>query len=287
VPRAPGPVLYVLCVANRAEVTAWRPDLPGVAEVLHAHFIDHAYPAHTHEVWTLLIVDDGAVRFDLNRHEHGALRGLVTLLPPHVPHDGRAATAHGFRKRVLYLDTEVLGTDLIGAAVDRPGWADPALRLRIHQLHGVLDQPGERLAAQSRLALIRERLRQQLRGRVAPPPVARDPGLADLLRDLLDAHVVDGVTLDRAAELLHAHPTHLVRAFTHRHGLPPHRYLTGRRVELARGLLLEGRRPAEVATEAGFYDQSHLNRHFARMLGISPARFARTGESRRPDVGPA
>ncbi|HEX4362457.1 MAG TPA: AraC family transcriptional regulator [Pseudonocardia sp.] len=274
-------------MANRAEVTAWRPDLPGVAEVLHAHFIDHAYPAHTHEVWTLLIVDDGAVRFDLNRREHGALRGLVTLLPPHVPHDGRAATAHGFRKRVLYLDPEVLGTDLIGAAVDRPGWADPALRLRIHQLHGVLDQPGERLAAQSRLALIRERLRQQLRGRVAPPPVARDPGLADLLRDLLDAHVVDGVTLDRAAELLHAHPTHLVRAFTHRHGMPPHRYLTGRRVELARGLLLEGRRPAEVATEAGFYDQSHLNRHFARMLGISPARFARTGESRRPDVGPA
>jgi len=141
-------------VANRAEVTAWRPDLPGVAEVLHAHFIDHAYPAHTHEVWTLLIVDDGAVRFDLNRHEHGALRGLVTLLPPQVPHDGRAATAHGFRKRVLYLDPEVLGTDLIGAAVDRPGWADPALRLRIHQLHGMLDQPGERLAAQSRLALL-------------------------------------------------------------------------------------------------------------------------------------
>lgn len=272
-------------MANRAEVTAWRPDLPGVAEVLHAHFIDHAYPAHTHEVWTLLIVDDGAVRFDLNRHEHAALRGQVTLLPPHVPHDGRAATAHGFRKRVLYLDPEVLGTGLIGAAVDRPGWADPALRLRIHQLHRVLDQPGERLAAQSRLALIRERLRQQLRGRVVPPPVARDPGLADQLRDLLDAHVVDGVTLERAAELLHAHPTHLVRAFTHRHGMPPHRYLTGRRVELARGLLLAGRRPAEVATEAGFYDQSHLNRHFARMLGTSPARFARTGESRRPDIG--
>jgi len=272
-------------VANRAEVTAWRPDVPGVAEVLHAHFVDHAYPAHTHQVWTLLIVDDGAVRFDLGRHEHAALRSQVTLLPPHVPHDGRAATAHGFRKRVLYLDTDVLDTDLIGAAVDRPAWADPALRLRIHQLHQAVAKPGERLAAQSRLALIGERLSQQLRGRVAPPPMTRDPGLADLLRDLLDAHVVDGVTLERAAELLHAHPTHLVRAFTHRHGMPPHRYLTGRRVELARRLLLAGQRPSEVATAAGFYDQSHLNRHFVRMLGTSPARFARTGESRRSDVG--
>jgi AraC-like DNA-binding protein len=286
-----GPVLYVLYVASRpddlSEVTAWRPDVPGVAEVFHAHFVDHAYPSHTHDAWTLLIVDDGAVRFDLNRHQHGALQSQITLLPPHVPHDGRAATPHGFRKRVLYLDTELLGEDLIGAAVDRPGWSDPTLRLRIHQLHQALAEPGERLAAQSRLTLIRERLRQQLSGRLAAPPITRDPKLADQLRELFDADLVTGVTLDEAAAVLHAHPAHLVRAFTARHGLPPHRYLTGRRVELARRMLLDGLRPAEVATASGFYDQSHLNRHFRRMLGTSPARYARTGDSRRPGVAPA
>jgi transcriptional regulator GlxA family with amidase domain len=30
-----------------------------------------------------------------------------------------------------------------------------------------------------------------------------------------------------------------------------------------------------VATTAGFYDQAHLNRHFRRYLGTTPARFAR------------
>ncbi|MBO0851056.1 MAG: AraC family transcriptional regulator, partial [Pseudonocardia sp.] len=243
-------------------VAAWRPAVPGIAEVFHARFTEHAYPLHTHDAWTLLIVDDGAVRFDLDRHQHGALRSQVTLLPPHVPHDGRAATPSGFRKRVLYLELEQLPPALIGAAVDRPGWSDPVLRRRIHQLHGALAQPGEELAAQSRLTLIRERLDQCLRRDVAPPRSVRDPGLADRLRDLLDAHIVDGLTLGAAAEQLHAHPTHLVRAFTQRHGLPPHRYLTGRRVELARRLLLNGRRPAEVATAAGFYDQAHLTRHF-------------------------
>src|SRR4051812_7207252 len=64
-------VLYVPGVGER--VRAWRPDVPGVAEVFHAHFVDHASPAHTHEAWTLLLVDDGAVRYDLDRHEHGAL----------------------------------------------------------------------------------------------------------------------------------------------------------------------------------------------------------------------
>ena len=41
-------------------VQAWRPDVPGVSEVLHAYFPDHAYPLHTHDTWTLLLVDAGA-----------------------------------------------------------------------------------------------------------------------------------------------------------------------------------------------------------------------------------
>ncbi len=252
---------------------AWRPDLPGVGEVLHARFTEHAYPSHTHDSWTLLIVDDGAVRYDLDRHEHGALISLVTLLPPGVPHDGRAASPHGFRKRVLYLEHRLLDADLVGAAVDRPGLADPLLRHRVHQLHEVLVGRREPWEAASRLALIRERLDQQLRRDVVDQPAADDPGLADRLRDLLDARLTEGLTLDEASRELHAHPTHLVRAFTRRHGIPPHRYLTGRRVDRARRLLLDGRRPAEVAAEVGFYDQAHLTRHFRRMLGVAPGHY--------------
>jgi AraC-like DNA-binding protein len=46
-----------------------------------------------------------------------------------------------------------------------------------------------------------------------------------------------------------------------------------RRVERARRLLLDGRSPAEVATATGFYDQSHLTRHFRRLVGVPPGRF--------------
>ncbi|HSK60888.1 MAG TPA: AraC family ligand binding domain-containing protein, partial [Actinomycetospora sp.] len=94
----------------REEVRAWRPAVPGITEVFHARFTEHAYPPHTHDAWTLLIVDAGAVRYDLDRHEHGALPTSVTLLPPHVAHDGRSARPGGFRKRVVYLDDTALGT---------------------------------------------------------------------------------------------------------------------------------------------------------------------------------
>lgn len=259
-----------------AQVRAWRPELDGVVEVLHAYFPSHAYPSHTHDAWTVLIVDEGAVRYDLDHREHGLSQAQVSLLPPNVPHDGRSVRPEGFRKRVLYLDPDRLGGEgLVGAAVDHPEYVDPVLRRRLHQLHGVLVDGREDLEAQSRLTLIEERLQQHLRRRVIDPPDRRDSGVAAKLRQVLDGHLPSGITLDEASKLVHAHPAHLVRAFSREYGMPPHRYLTGRRVDLARRYLLEGRPPAEVAGLAGFYDQSHLNRHFRKMLGVTPAAFVR------------
>jgi len=262
-------------MAPQPEVSAWRPRIPGVVEVFHAHFTEYAYPMHVHDAWTLLIVDDGAVRYDLDRHEHGTPHDTVSLLPPHVPHNGSPATPHGFRKRVLYLDGSRLGDDLIGPAVDEPDLRDPVLRRRVGQVHGALARPGDELEAESRLTLVAERLREHLRRREpgGAGTFRRDPVLARSLRELLDEHVVDGLVLTDAATLLHAHPVHLVRAFSGAYGIAPHQYLMSRRVGRARRLLLAGRNPAEVAAETGFYDQAHLTRHFKKLVGVTPGRY--------------
>ncbi|MFB7113836.1 helix-turn-helix domain-containing protein [Streptomyces sp. NPDC056190] len=256
-------------------VSAWRPRVPGVVEVFHAHFTEYAYPMHVHEAWTLLIVDDGAVRYDLDRHEHGTPHDTVSLLPPHVPHNGSSVDPGGFRKRVLYLDATHLGDELIGAAVDGPDLRDPVLRRRVGQVHTALALPGDELEAESRLALIGERLRAHLRPRLAVGAPRRDPALARRLRELLDERVPQGVTLDEASALVQAHPTHLVRAFSGAYGIAPHQYLMSRRVDRARRLLLAGQKPAEVAAETGFYDQAHLTRHFRKLVGVTPGRYSR------------
>ncbi|MEW2397814.1 AraC family transcriptional regulator [Streptomyces sp. NPDC046862] len=267
------------------DVTAWHPRVPGVVEVFHAHYTEYAYPMHVHDAWTLLVVDDGAVRYDLDRHEHGTPHGTVTLLPPHVPHNGEPVTEDGFRKRVLYLEAGALDASLIGAAVDEPDLRDPLLRLRVGQLHAVLAHPGDELEAESRLVLVRERLRHHLRPRSVHEPhsAGRPDGLplARRLRELLDERTAQGVTLGEAAALVHAHPAHLVRAFSTAFGIAPHQYVMSRRVERARRLLLDGQPPSEVAALTGFYDQAHLTRHFKRLVGIPPGRYART-RSRAP-----
>jgi AraC-like DNA-binding protein len=68
-----------------------------------------------------------------------------------------------------------------------------------------------------------------------------------------------------------------LRAFKRRFGLPPHTYQLRVRLGLAQKSLREGVQPAHVAAEYGFVDQSHLTRHFKRLMGVTPAQYARIG----------
>jgi AraC-like DNA-binding protein len=223
----------------------------------------------------LLLVDDGGIRCALDRHPHGSDQSTVGVLPPHVVHDGRPATSRGFRKRVLYLSDSLFGERLIGPAVDQPGIADPLLRRRISTVHEVLDRTDSALEAESRLAFIVERLRRHLRDRTDDREWSpAGSTLAEQLRALLDTHLLETWTLASASEQLAASPAHLVRSFSRTFGVAPHAFQLGRRIEVARQWLLDGRPVTEVAVAAGFHDQSHFTRHFKRHVGTTPGRYA-------------
>ncbi len=94
-------------------------------------------------------------------------------------------------------------------------------------------------------------------------------------RALLDARLTDAVTLEELSAHARLDKFHLSRAFRRQVGLPPHAYVTHRRVALAQTLLLRGVSQADVALKVGFYDQSQLHRHFKRILGVTPGAYAR------------
>ena len=258
------------------QVQAWAPQLPGIREVFHARLVGYAYPAHCHDSWAILIVDEGAIRYDLDRRRCEAAGQTVAILPPAVAHDGGPAPgASGFRKRELYLEGTYFPAGLTGAAVDHTSISDPPLRAAISRLHDCLRGDGAGLDAEARLALIGERITGHLARR---PPVASspEPGLAHRLRLFLDDHMTHPVTLASAAAALDRSVPHLVRSFTRQFGLSPHAYLTGCRIDVARRLLLQGAAPAEVATAVGFYDQAHFTRQFKRHTSATPSSYARS-----------
>ena len=262
-------------------IRAWSPPVPGLREVFHARFIDHAYPAHTHDTWTLFIVDDGGVQYDLDRHSRRADRSMVSVLPPGIVHDGRPATSHGFTKRVLYLETSVLGEQLRGAAVDEPVIRDATLRARISAIHEILGCVDDALEAETRLAFIAERVRLSLGDAPRRHDEVRMSDLAEELRSLLDARLFERVTLAETAGVLGVSAAHVARSFTGTFGIAPHAYQVGRRIDVSRRRLLDGEPVAQVAADVGFYDQAHFSRFFKRHVGISPGRYAAGGRHRQ------
>jgi AraC-like DNA-binding protein len=66
---------------------------------------------------------------------------------------------------------------------------------------------------------------------------------------------------------------HLVRSFGRHFGMSPHQYLTHRRIQFAQDQLRAGRAIADVAAEAGFADQAHLQRAFKTLVAATPGQY--------------
>lgn len=249
--------------------------------MLHAWFPPgaHGYPPHTHDTWTVLVVDRGSVGYHLHRDEHTTADRAVTLLPPGIPHDGRDLTRAGFRKRVLYLEPETLPRAVTGLAAARPTVHVPEVRRSVERLHPLLGgPPADDFGAECELALLLDTLTSL--AATTPEPTAGgarrgDHGPARRFRAMLDEQLTGQPSLAQAAEQLGTTPPALARAFARHVGMPPHQYVLGRRVDAARRLLLRGVPAATAAVDVGFHDQSHLSRHFKRVLGVTPGVFSR------------
>jgi AraC family transcriptional regulator len=81
------------------------------------------------------------------------------------------------------------------------------------------------------------------------------------------------LTIDRLAGLVNMSPFHFARCFKQTTGLTPHQFVTRERIEHAKAMLAQGRRPiGDIALAVGFSSQSHFADVYRRVTGTSPRR---------------
>jgi AraC family transcriptional regulator len=102
------------------------------------------------------------------------------------------------------------------------------------------------------------------------------PRQEQLVKEMIEVGMDGDVRLADLAAACGLSVSHFSRAFRATTGMPPHRWLLARRVEVAKTLLAGSRRTiAEVALEVGFFDQSHFKRVVTRNVGTSPVPWRR------------
>ena len=98
------------------------------------------------------------------------------------------------------------------------------------------------------------------------------PAMKHRVCDFIESHIGEKISLDSLSTMAGLSPHHFARAFQQSLGMPPHRYLLRRRLEHVEQLLRNTQLPlSHIALAVGFSDQSHLNRHFRRLTGMSPS----------------
>lgn len=86
----------------------------------------------------------------------------------------------------------------------------------------------------------------------------------------LNAHYAEEITLDRLAARLHVSKSCLCHEFRRVTGIGVYRYLTLKRLQIARELLLQGTPPGEAAAACGYHDYPNFYRAFRARYGLNP-----------------
>jgi len=95
-------------------------------------------------------------------------------------------------------------------------------------------------------------------------------------------HAGQPLTLTELSELAGLSIWRFATVFRQQVGISPHRYICRLRVEKAQALIREGVPAATAASEAGFYDQSHLSRHFKTICGMTPGQYLTAARGQVP-----
>ena len=103
--------------------------------------------------------------------------------------------------------------------------------------------------------------------------------------DYIETNVNRVVRLNEIADMTHASPFYLNRVFREEIGVPPYTYLLQTRIKKSIELLLKTDSITEAAFTLGFSDQSHFTRLFKKDIGITPKQFLKINSINHPFVG--
>ncbi|WP_342757601.1 AraC family transcriptional regulator [Kineothrix sedimenti] len=157
---------------------------------------------------------------------------------------------------------------------------DPEMSKRfIYLIHKIADSDGfgfdlmERAAFSDLMVFLNRTFYESCHKAYTETVITNHAQVDDIL-NYINLHISEDITLERLSEYFYLSSSYLCRIFKSTTGTTINKYITARRITIAKALLNEGITVMEACSKCGFNDYSNFLKAFTKAVGISPKKYA-------------
>lgn len=238
-------------------------------EIFEGELSLHKYPWHFHEAYTVVMVDEGAMKYVFRDGTVTVNSGQVFVVNLFVAHYNNTADNRNCRYRVMFLPVWLFNPPDGESTVKYfERTVNAELYAEIRNLFEKLKNADEEEAY---LAVVKDIGALLVSGfSVKTGSLASTERIEPALH-FIHQHLDEKLTIAQLAIECNLSHSHFQRIFKSTIGLTVTAYIQQCRMERGRDLLRKGLRPVFTSLESGFFDQSHFYKQFKKMWILTPA----------------
>lgn len=223
-----------------------------LSENIDKHFTSHNHAGH----YVIAVVMQGVVTVCLENKQSEYHRGDVFIIPPYTMH-----SVH--QKKDTRLLSMCMGTSFVEETA-----LETAGEIIWNLLENVVKQ-GDIGKEQGKILLTSVQSVYSLQKKSCKEI---DKGIRTLT-DKITSHPEQDLPIEALAADIFVSKYYFIRKFKNCIGMTPHQFCIQNRIRKSQRLLDTEMSISEISAEMGFYDQSHFNKAFQRIVGISPSEY--------------
>ncbi|MBP2628054.1 MAG: transcriptional regulator, AraC family [Firmicutes bacterium] len=237
-----------------------------------------SYKKHAHEEYSIGIVDQGRSYFWYEGKVDEIYPKTMVFLPPDLIHACNPINRDLWKYKMLFINQDWVqgfmkskGSFLFNNPIIKDVSAYETFQAIDNMMKSLKSNASPLKKEASILAVFEQSLSGEKR--TGDINCKKEHPKLKIIREYLHSHCLEKVTLDQLERSSGLNKFHIIRSFKEAFKVPPHTYQTLLRVNYAKKELCKHRQMAEVAIEAGFYDQSHFIKVFKGYTGITPDKY--------------
>lgn len=258
----------------------WKPEINEDIVLHKAHFNNYGFDKHVHEDYTIGLIYEGEMDGFVDGNKTPLNKSTIITINPDETHACQTRNKNGYKHYSIYLkpsfvkkleeqsfnkqelffssgifENEQLASKLINI-----------LNQNEHNLSTKIDFECEIINTISTLFTRNSKVKEQTNFLAHDKMISR-------AKEFMNDNLHLDISLNDVSNELDISKYHFLRLFKQKTYLSPHSYLILKRVEKAKEILQKGESLINTAYMCGFNDQSHLNRRFKSLVGLTPGNY--------------